>query len=162
MNFNTMMKQSKDMTNDQEAVKTVMDLNKDSAQLYEMAANATDNEKLRDKFERLRIIHQRSNALLQSILEWEGASADIAPQETLRGRAEKIMGTVEARFSGKPEKALISRLEQSESRCLDGINESLGSDDISTDVRQVLVEEKETVRKTHNYMATLREGLEAA
>jgi len=138
-------------------VNKLIDINKDACQFYNEAKDKVSTPNLTSKFADLCQLHKGIVSTLQSELITRGATQeDVEASETVVGKANKVFGEIMAKMSSEPEAKLISRLEEAEDRCLHSMEDAIKSNDVTTELKTVLKQQLEELRKSHDHMKSLK------
>ena len=82
------------------------------------------------------------------------------PEEgtTIRGKIYRAWMGVKATFSGKDRKSVLESCEFGEDAAQRAYQSALEEDDLSSDVRQLLEQQKATLREAHDKVKKLRDA----
>lgn len=151
------------MSNDQlkaeiKEVAKLVDTNKDACEFYNKAKGKVDEQQLRNKFDELCSLHNRVVDKLQSEMISRGASHDdVQASETITGKANRYFGELMAAVTNSPDEKFIARLEEAEDRCLHAMEDACKNQDISNELKTVLKQQLTELRKSHDYMKSLKD-----
>ena len=139
-----------------EALNDLIEINNDRVAGYNKAAVQTSDEDLRSLFAKFAAQSgQFAGELRQRVM----AEGDV-PEEgtTIRGKIYRAWMGVKATFSGKDRKSVLESCEFGEDAAQRAYESALEEDDLSNDVRQLLEQQKATLREAHDKVKKLRDA----
>ena len=131
-----------------EALNDLIEINNDRVAGYNKAAVQTSDEDLRSLFAKLAAQSGQFAGELRQRVMAEGDE----PEEgtTIRGKIYRAWMGVKATFSGKDRKSVLESCEFGEDAAQRAYESALEEDDLSNDVRQLLEQQKATLREAHD------------
>ena len=142
-----------------EVLNDLIRINNDRIQGYEKAAKETRSEDadLRTLFTEMANESRNYASELSRCVMNKGENP--AEGATAPGKIYRAWMDVKAAFSGKDRKAILASCEFGEDAAQRAYDTALASDvDLPTDIRQMIVEEKSKLRKSHDRIKGLRDG----
>ncbi|HYC40403.1 MAG TPA: PA2169 family four-helix-bundle protein [Chitinophagaceae bacterium] len=141
-----------------EVLNDLIRINHDRIEGYERAAKETKSEDadLRTLFTEMANESRRyANDLSRHVAN---AGGDPAEGATAPGKIYRAWMDVKAAFTGKDRKAILASCEFGEDAAQRAYDAALASDvDLPTDLRQVIVDEKNRLRQSHDRIKELRD-----
>lgn len=142
-----------------EILNDLVEINNDRVEGYERAAKETDvkDADLRSLFNDMAAqSRQFVNQLSRHVI-----TKGEKPEEgtTFRGKIYRAWMDVKATFSGKDRKAILASCEFGEDAAQRAYDEALKSDaDLTPEVRQLIMEQKTALKKSHDRIKALRDS----
>lgn len=149
-----------DVKKENKQLNTLININKDAYTFYNTAQKKVENPELRNTFSQLETLHRNVASHVQERIIGNGGKVEAS--ETVMGQINQFWGELVANISNDVDETFISSLEEAEDRCLEAIEETLKSEDVSAQTKTVLRKELKTLEASHNYMKSLKEYVEAA
>jgi len=139
-----------------EALNDLIEINNDRVAGYNKAAVQTSDEDLRSLFAKFAAQSGQFAGELRQRVMAEGDE----PEEgtTIRGKIYRAWMGVKATFSGKDRKSVLESCEFGEDAAQRAYESALEEDDLSNDVRQLLEQQKATLREAHDKVKKLRDA----
>ena len=139
-----------------EALNDLIEINNDRVEGYNKASVQTSDEDLRSLFAKFAT---QSNQFAGELRQRVMAEGD-EPEEgtTIRGKIYRAWMGVKATFSGKDRKSVLESCEFGEDAAQRAYESALEEDDLSNDVRQLLEQQKATLREAHDKVKKLRDA----
>jgi len=139
-----------------EALNDLIEINNDRVAGYNKAAVQTSDEDLRSLFAKFAAQSGQFAGELRQRVMAEGDE----PEEgtTIRGKIYRAWMGVKATFSGKDRKSVLESCEFGEDAAQRAYESALEEDDLSNDVRQLLEQQKTTLREAHDKVKKLRDA----
>lgn len=141
-----------------EILNDLVQINRDRIEGYERAAKETEakDADLRALFNDMASESREYVNELSRYVQARGE--DPAEGTTLSGKIYRVWMDVKATFSGKDRKAILASCEFGEDAAQRAYDAALSTDeDLPADVRQVIVEQKAKLRKSHDRIKQLRD-----
>jgi uncharacterized protein (TIGR02284 family) len=148
-------------TNEYSELQNLVNINKDASTFYNQAFNITKTPSMRSLFSNLESMHRAS---MMSCIEHMKTLVDddIESDETVVGKTQQMFGKLVAKTSNDTDEALIVYLEEAEDRCLKAAKNLAQKDDLSASTELLAKSELSRLRKTHDYMKSLKEEVKKA
>lgn len=145
------MKKNADVLDD------LIKINNDRVKGYEKAAKETDvkDADLRILFHNMAAESRQYANELEGLLAGRGNSPE--DETTIGGDIYRAWMDVKNVFTGKDRKSILASCEYGEDAAQKAYEKALDNDDISGDVRQVLVDQKARLRKSHDTIKRMRD-----
>lgn len=137
----------------------LIEINYDACKFYQDAAAQAENPKFVQTFGNLEHLHRNVVEELSRLMAEQGIHTDI--EGSLKGAGARLFGELAAKISNDTDETLVSHLEEAEDRCLHSMEDAVKKD-IRPDVKATLLSELSTLRKTHDYMKSLKDSMKAA
>ncbi|MBK84424.1 MAG: hypothetical protein CMD81_11395 [Gammaproteobacteria bacterium] len=138
-------------------VSNLIDINNDACEFYKKAEEKVEDQHLRSEFVGLRQLHSNVVTKLQSEIASRNVKPeDIQPSETVAGKANRYFGELMAAITPDTDARFISRLEEAEDRCLHSMEDVVKNQDISSELKTVLMNQYDELKKSHDHMRTLK------
>ncbi|MCD8497033.1 MAG: PA2169 family four-helix-bundle protein [Alphaproteobacteria bacterium] len=119
-----------------------------------------DDPQIRKTFQNLEKLHRGVIVNLQQHVRANGG--DAKARETMTGQAAQFWGSLMTSISNDVDETLVNNLEEAEDRCLHSIEDALKEPDFRSATKDILIHEKSTLQRSHDYMKTLKDTLRAA
>ena len=146
-----------------EVLNDLIEINNDRVQGYEKAVKETDTKDadLRMLFEEMASESRKyANELIQHVA---GTGNEPADGTTLKGKIYRVWMDVKAGFSGNDRKAILASCEFGEDAAQKAYEQALASDaDMSVETRQLIMEQKIALRKSHDKIKHMRDAQPAS
>ena len=142
-----------------EVLNDLIQINNDRVEGYERAAKETDtvDADLRALFTSMANDSRGYAAELSKYVARHGEEP--ADGTTLKGKVYRAWMDVKAAVTGKDRKAILASCEYGEDAAQKAYDEALASDaPISTDVRQLIMEQKTSLRRAHDKVKAMRDA----
>lgn len=142
-----------------EVLNDLVEINNDRIRGYERAANETEakDADLRALFDDMGAESRRFVTELSQYVQARGEEP--ADGTTLRGKIYRAWMDVKATFTGKDRKAILASCEFGEDAAQRAYKEALESDaELSADVRQLIMEQKNVLKRSHDRIKSLRDA----
>ena len=146
----------KTMEHTAEVLNDLVQINNDRIKGYEKAAKetATEDGDLRTLFESMA---SESRSYVNDLSKYVAmAGEDVAEGTTGSGKIYRVWMDVKATFSGKDRKAILASCEFGEDAAQKAYESALEEDELPEDVRQLITEQKNSLRKSHDKVKRLR------
>lgn len=144
----------------QKELQKLANINEDACEFYEEACEKADSEQLKTTFRNLESLHKGVVVNLQEHIRTTGGQPDT--DETIAGEARELWGKLMASISNDVDETLVKHLEEAEDRCLNKIQDIIENDDIPATTKAFLQTEYRVLRKSHDYMKSLKDCMKAA
>jgi uncharacterized protein (TIGR02284 family) len=142
-----------------EVLNDLIQINNDRIEGYERAAKETESSDadLRTLFLSMASESRRYvNELSKHVITRGEEPAD---GTTLRGKIYRTWMDVKATFSGKGRKAILASCEYGEDAAQKAYDQALATDaELPTEVRQLITDQKASLRKSHDKIKKMREA----
>lgn len=138
----------------------IISINKDACEFYNSAQQQAKSHEAKVIFKNLENLHSGVIVNLQTLARAQGADAEA--EETFAGQVRQFWGNLMSKVSNDVDETLVSQLEEAEDRCLNSIKDIMDDSDISASTKAALSSEYQTLRKSHDYMKSLKEQIKAA
>lgn len=148
------------MSNMNKEIQQLANMNEDACEFYATAQDKVENERLKSSFKSLQTLHKNVVVNLQDYIRTNGGQPET--NETFIGEAREFWGNMMASISNDTDTTLVKHLEETEDRCLHKIEDMMQNDDIPSQTKSALIREHETLRKSHDYMKSLKKAMTAA
>ncbi len=148
------------MSQENDVLKKLININEDAAEFYETAIEDSDNESYKPTFKNLEQVHKSVVSNLEIMLRSNGEKYEA--DETLKGQFAQFWTQAMALLSDEDTKTFVYHLEEAEDRCLNSMQEAINDNGISEMTKAKLLNELTSLRKSHDYMKSLKDGLMAA
>lgn len=145
------------LTQENQELSRLININADACDFYGSAQERAESPEIRQTFRDLEDLHRNVILNLQEQVRANGGEAE--PDETLTGKAQQLWAELMTTMSSDVDETLVSYLEQAEDRCLHSMENVLIGDKILPTTRFALQEELRTLRRSHDYMKSLKESL---
>jgi len=148
----------KTMEKTAEVLNDLVQINNDRIVGYEKAAKetATEDGDLRTLFEGLA---SESRSYVNDLEKYVAmAGEEVAEGTTASGKIYRVWMDVKATFSGKDRKSILASCEFGEDAAQKAYASALDEEDLPEDVRQLIVEQKSSLRKSHDKVKRLRDS----
>ena len=146
-----------------EVLNDLIEINNDRVQGYEKAVKETDTKDadLRMLFEEMASESCKyANELIQHVA---GTGNEPADGTTLKGKIYRAWMDDKAGFSGNDRKAILASCEFGEDAAQKAYEQALASDaDMSVETRQLIMEQKIALRKSHDKIKHMRDAQPAS
>ncbi|HKO80727.1 MAG TPA: PA2169 family four-helix-bundle protein [Chitinophagaceae bacterium] len=141
-----------------EVLNDLITINNDRIAGYERAEKETA-DKDTDLKTLFRQMSAESRSYVTDLSKYVAASGDRPTDKTmLTGKIYRAWMDVKATFSGKDRKAILASCEFGEDAAQKAYDSALSSDaDLPTDVRQLIMDQKTSLRKSHDRIKALRD-----
>ncbi len=138
-----------------EVVNDLIEINNDRVAGYTKAAGKSSDKDLQDLFEFMVTQSREFINELRRLVRKEGEE----PVEgtTLKGKIYRAWMEVKISFSGNDRKAVLASCEYGEDAAQKAYTSALESDDLSTEVRSVIIDQQEVLRRSHDRIKQLRD-----
>jgi len=139
-----------------EALNDLIEINNDRVAGYNKASVQTSDEDLRSLFAKFATQSSQFAGELRQRVMAEGDE----PEEgtTIRGKIYRTWMGVKATFSGHNRKSVLESCEYGEDAAQRAYESALEEDELSNDVRQLLEQQKATLREAHDKVKKLRDA----
>jgi uncharacterized protein (TIGR02284 family) len=145
-----------------EILNDLIEINNDRVRGYEKASKETDSKDadLRALFD---AVSAKSRGYVNDLSQFVSQAGEKPAQDTtLRGKIYRAWMDVKATFSGKDRKAILASCEFGEDAAQRAYDAALASDaEISAEVRQVIMDQKTSLRKDHDKIKAMRDAQHA-
>lgn len=138
----------------------LININEDACEFYESAQEKAEDPQLKRTFANLESLHKGVITNLQNCVRANGGDPDA--EETFAGQTQKFWGELMADISNDVDATLVKHLEEAEDRCLHSIEDAIKSDDVAPSTKMTLQRELSALRKSHDYMKSLKDVMKAA
>lgn len=138
----------------------LIDINTDACDFYESAQEKAENPKMRTVFGNLENLHKNVIISLQQKVRSNGG--DPEADETFTGKAALFFGNLATKISNDVDETLVKHLEEAEDRCLHSIEDAMKNKDITASTKALLQDELVSLRRSHDYMKSLKDQMKAA
>lgn len=148
----------KTMEKNAEVLNDLVQINNDRIAGYEKAAKetATEDGDLRTLFESMA---SESRSYVNDLRKYIGTSGEeVADGTTASGKVYRVWMDVKATFSGKDRKAILSSCEFGEDAAQKAYKSALEDEDLTGDARNLVEEQKASLRKSHDKIKSLRDS----
>jgi uncharacterized protein (TIGR02284 family) len=147
-------------TNEQtaEVLNDLVEINNDRIRGYERAAKETESKDadLRSLFDDMAAQSRRFVSELSRYVQARGEEP--ADGTTIRGKIYRAWMDVKATFTGKDRKAILASCEFGEDAAQRAYRDALESDtEYSAEVRQLIMEQKNVLKNSHDRIKALRD-----
>jgi uncharacterized protein (TIGR02284 family) len=149
-----------DIKQENKELSSLININEDACEFYEYAQEKAEDPEIKKTFRDLEGIHKNVVITLQQRVRTNGGTSDAG--ETIMGQAQKLWGELMASISNDVDETLVVQLEEAEDRCLHSMEDAIASDHVTSATRAALQEELNSLRKSHDYMKTLKENMKNA
>jgi uncharacterized protein (TIGR02284 family) len=141
-----------------EVLNDLVTINNDRIAGYERAEKET-SDKDSDLKSLFRQMAAESRSYVTDLSKYVAASGDTPTGKTmLTGKIYRAWMDVKATFSGKDRKAILASCEFGEDAAQKAYDSALSSDaDLSTEVRQLIMDQKTSLKKSHDRIRALRD-----
>ena len=142
-----------------EVLNDLVEINNDRIRGYERAAKETDvkDADLRALFDDMAAQSRRQVSQLSQHVQRKGEQP--AEGTTFRGKIYRAWMDVKATFTGKDRKAILASCEFGEDAAQRAYDQALKSDaELSTEVRQLIMDQKTSLKKSHDRIKALRDS----
>jgi len=151
-------------TNDKlvEVLNDLVEINNDRIKGYENALKEVENETtpLRPVFDAMKNQSQSNKNELIAAISATGGKVD--NDSSVLGKLHRMWMDLRTAFSAKDGKTTLETCEFGEDAILKAYDEALGSDaEMNADTRQLLVKQKEDLKKSHDKIKAMRDTAEA-
>lgn len=138
-------------------VSNLIDINNDACEFYRKAEEKVHDQHLKSEFVGLRQLHSNVVSKLQKeVSVRNGDVDDIEANETVTGMANRYFGELLAAVTPDSDARFISRLEEAEDRCLHSMEDVVKNTNISSELKTVLMNQYDELKKSHDHMRTLK------
>lgn len=134
-----------------EVVNDLILINNDRKAGYEKAAKETEEHDLQKIFHSMAAESQRYAEALGAYIGQEPVN-----DTTLKGKIYRAWMDIKATFSGKDRKSVLAACEFGEDAAQNAYEQAL-KEDLPPETRQVLIEQKASLRKSHDKIKNLRD-----
>lgn len=148
------------MEKENKELRKLVNINKDACSFYNGACKEAESTSIKQTFRNLEALHNSVVTSLQQYIRQNGG--DPEAKETMTGQVTQFWGELMANISNDVDETLVKHLEEAEDRCLHSIKDAMSEDDIRPATKSKLQEELRALQKSHDYMKTLKENLQAA
>ncbi len=138
----------------------LININEDACEFYESAQEQAENPQIKTVFGNLENLHKNVIISLQQKVRSNGG--DPEADETFAGKTAQFFGKIAAKISNDVDETLVKHLEEAEDRCLHSIQDAMKSSDVTPSTRALLQDEYASLRKSHDYMKSLKDQMKAA
>lgn len=140
-----------------EVLNDLIEINNDRIRGYEKAAKETKSEDadLRTLFNDMAIESRSYANDLRRYVQQSGEEP--AQGTTARGKIYRAWMDVKAAFSGKDRKSILASCEFGEDAAQRAYKEALESEDLTADTRQLITEQKASLKRSHDRIKSLRD-----
>jgi uncharacterized protein (TIGR02284 family) len=147
------------MTNTEKLVEALNDLikiNNDRIEGYEKAANETDDADLNAVFLKM---SDQSDTFIQELGEKiDALGGKEATDTTVSGKIYRVWMDIKNTFTGGSRKSVLEVCEFGEDAAQKAYNEALNTDaEMNADIRQLITEQKEDLKKSHDIIKEYRD-----
>jgi uncharacterized protein (TIGR02284 family) len=139
-----------------ETLNDLIEINNDRVAGYNKAAEQTKDEDLRSLFSKYAAQSSEFVGELRRHVAEEGEEPEEGTTE--RGKIYRAWMSVKGTFSGNDRKSVLSSCEFGEDAAQKAYNSALEDEDLSSDVRQLIEQQKATLREAHDKIKSLRDA----
>lgn len=139
----------------------LININQDASHFYQSAAQRVENPQLANTFRDLETLHEGVAASLARQVQQNGGSAQ-DEDGTVSGKAAQWFGELMAKVSNDADETLVAHLEEAEDRCLHHMEDAIKDDAVRTQTKSLLTAELASLRRSHDYMRSLKQFMKAA
>ncbi len=145
-----------------EVLNDLVRINNDRIEGYTKAENETKAEDS-DLQSLFRQMAAESRSYVNDLSKYISVTGnDTADDTTVRGKIYRAWMDVKATFSGKNRKAILASCEYGEDAAQKAYDAALSSDaEFSTEVRQLIMDQKQSLKKSHDQIKALRDAQHA-
>ena len=142
-----------------EVLNDLIRINNDRIEGYERAAKETKSEDI-DLQTLFRQMASESRSYATDLKKYVmGSGEDPAQGTTAAGKIYRAWMDVKATFTGKDRKAILASCEYGEDAAQKAYDTALSSDaDLTTEVRQLIMDQKASLRRSHDRIKQLRDA----
>jgi uncharacterized protein (TIGR02284 family) len=155
--LNTKLLTMKSTMQNTETLNDLIEINNDRVEGYNKASEETNDQDLRSLFSRYAAqSSQFASELRQHVME-EGEE----PEEgtTFRGKIYRAWMDIKDKFAGKNDrKSVLSSCEFGEDAAQRAYNSALEDDELTSDVRSLIEQQKATLKEAHDQIKNLRDA----
>lgn len=142
------------MSDTNKELQTLANINEDACEFYKEARQKAESPELQSTFRELEKLHKDVVISLQDHIRANGGKPDT--NETLAGEIRGFWGKMMASISNDVDATLIKHLEEAEDRCLHKMQDIMEARDVPAATKNMLQGEYRNLRKSHDYMKTLK------
>ena len=139
-----------------ETLNDLIEINNDRVAGYNKASEQTKDEDLRSLFSKYAAQSSEFVGELRQHVVEEGEEPEEGTTE--RGKIYRAWMGVKATFTGDDRKSVLSSCEFGEDAAQRAYNSALEDEDLSSDVRQLIEQQKATLREAHDKIKNLRDA----
>jgi len=140
-----------------EVLNDLIQINNDRVAGYERAAKEADAKDL-DLISLFNDMASESRQYLSELRRYvQSAGEEPAEGTTFSGKIYRAWMDVKATFTGKDRKAILASCEYGEDAAQKAYEQALG-EDVDADARQLIVDQKASLRKSHDRIKRLRDS----
>ena len=141
-----------------EVLNDLIRINNDRIEGYEKAANETDAKDV-DLQVIFRQMSAESRSYVNDLSEFVATTGkEVEDDTTFRGKIYRAWMDVKATFTGKDRKAILASCEFGEDAAQRAYDSALSSDaELTTEVRQLIMDQKSSLKKSHDRIKALRD-----
>ena len=137
-----------------EVLKDLIRINNDRVTGYSKAAAQAKDNDLQSLFSQLAQQSRQFASELRSLLT--DSEKDVVDETTTAGKIYRAWMDVKATFTGKDRKAILASCEFGEDAAQKAYKEAL-EEDLSAEARQLVVDQKSSLKKSHDRIKRLRD-----
>src|SRR5258706_2638291 len=135
---------------------TVVRINNDRQDGYQLAARQTNNSDLKTLF--AKFSSESSNFRNDLVTEVNKLNGDAANDTTLSGKVFRAWMEVKKAVTAGDEHAILASCEFGEDAALEAYDDALSSDTLTSELRDLLHRQRITIREAHDQVKQLRDA----
>jgi uncharacterized protein (TIGR02284 family) len=145
-----------------EILNDLIQINNDRVVGYEKAEKETDSKDA-DLVALFRTMATESRGYISELSKWvAGSGNEPTSSTTTSGKIYRAWMDVKATFTGQGRKAILASCEYGEDAAQKAYEAALSSDaDLSPDIRQLIMDQKKSLRKSHDQIKAMRDAQHA-
>ncbi len=140
--------------NENKELSKLIEINKDACKFYKEAQEKVEIERIEYCFSDLEVLHKTVVINLEDHMHADGSKPSAFHNVT--DQSKKLWMHLLNYINNDVDKVLIDNLKKAENCCLKSLRKALEKSDIRTETKEVLWQEFFTLRKSFDYIETLK------